>query len=59
VKITEPTGPDTLIVILGNDEEITCRIHPDVDVAPGRKIALSMDMSKALFFDPQTGERIR
>ena len=59
VKVVEPTGPDTLIFVPINGKEVTCRIHPDVSVMPEQKVELSMDMSKALFFDPDSGNRIR
>jgi multiple sugar transport system ATP-binding protein len=59
IKVTEPTGPDTLIFVPINGKEVTCRVHPDVPVAPGQKMELSMDMPKALFFDPDSGNRIR
>jgi multiple sugar transport system ATP-binding protein len=59
VKVVEPTGPDTLISVPINGREVTCRVHPDVSVTPDQKVELSMDMSKALFFDPDSGNRIR
>lgn len=59
VKVAEPTGPDTLIFVSINGREVTCRIHPDVPVVPDKEVELCMDMSKALFFDPNSGDRIR
>jgi multiple sugar transport system ATP-binding protein len=58
VKVIEPTGPDTLIFVPINAKEVICRVHPDVPVMPDQKVELSMDISKALFFDPDSGNRI-
>jgi len=59
VKLTEPTGPDTLVLVPLNGGEVTCRIHPAFAKAPGEKIELSFDLSKAVYFDPVTEQRIR
>ncbi|HBH29986.1 MAG: sn-glycerol-3-phosphate ABC transporter ATP-binding protein UgpC [Desulfofustis sp. PB-SRB1] len=59
VKLSEPTGPDTHVVVTINDTEVTCRLHPDIAARPGETVELLMDMEKALFFDPDTGLRLR
>jgi multiple sugar transport system ATP-binding protein len=58
VKLTEPTGPDTLIFTEINNKKITCRIHPDKAKMPGENIDLGFDTSKAILFDPATKKRI-
>jgi multiple sugar transport system ATP-binding protein len=59
VKVLEPTGPDTLVFVGINDKEVTCRVHPDATGNPGEIMDLKVDMSKALFFNPDSGERIQ
>jgi multiple sugar transport system ATP-binding protein len=59
VRVKEPTGPDTLVFVRINDKEITCRVHPADAKNPGETMTLMVDMSKAIFFDPETENRIR
>jgi multiple sugar transport system ATP-binding protein len=59
VNIIEPTGPDTLLVTVLNDKKTVCRVHPLEAKAPGEIIELAVDLSKAVFFDPETENRIR
>jgi len=58
VSVIEPTGPDTLVFVNINDTKITCRVNPDAARKPGEPMKLMIDMSKALFFDPETERRI-
>jgi multiple sugar transport system ATP-binding protein len=58
VQVIEPTGPDTLVFVRINDKAVTCRVHPDAARRPGETMALVVDMSKALLFNPEDGERI-
>ncbi len=58
VQVIEPTGPDTLVFVRINEKAVTCRVHPDAARRPGETMELSVDMSKALFFNPADGERI-
>ena len=58
MRLTEPTGPDTLVLVPLNGKEITCRIHPEHARAPGENIELMFDLSKAVYFDPKTELRI-
>lgn len=59
VKVVEPTGADTLLFVNLNGREVTCRVHPDRAESPGKDMKLVIDMSRAFFFNPETGERIR
>jgi len=54
-----PTGPDTLILIELNDTPVTCRVHPETMVRSGQTTELMFDLSKLVFFDPETERRIR
>ena len=58
VEVVQPTGPDTLILIHLNDTPVTCRIHPEANARPGQSMTLMFDLSKLVFFDPQTEARI-
>jgi multiple sugar transport system ATP-binding protein len=57
VKVTEPTGPDTLIHVELNGTEVVCRSCPEFAGRTGSTMRLALDTSKVLFFDEQTGER--
>lgn len=59
VQLTEPTGPDTLIFIELNQTKVVCRSHPKEAGALGQSMNLAFDMSKTVFFDPKTENRIR
>jgi multiple sugar transport system ATP-binding protein len=58
VEVLEPTGPDTLVYIRINDQKVTCRVHPDSTYRAGQSMTLRIDMSNALFFNPENGARI-
>jgi multiple sugar transport system ATP-binding protein len=58
VELTEPTGPDTLVLIRVNDRDVTCRVHPHRAKAPGEEMEFAFDMSNAVFFDAGTEQRI-
>ncbi len=58
VEMTEPTGPDMLAMINMGDVEVTTRLHAAADVSTGSVGHFTVDMSKAVFFDPGSGKRI-
>ncbi|MFC1862459.1 ABC transporter ATP-binding protein [Thermodesulfobacteriota bacterium] len=58
VEVLEPTGPDTLVYVQINGEEVTCRVNPNAAKPPGEPMKLMVDMSKALLFNNENGERI-
>jgi len=58
VSLIEPTGPDTLVLVPVNGKGVTCRVHPAHARQPGQTMALNFDLSKAVFFDPATEQRI-
>lgn len=58
VEMVEPTGPDTLLSVTLNNTKTICRIHPDTKCQLGSIIPLTFDLSKVVFFDHQTGDRI-
>jgi len=59
VEVIEPTGPDTLVFVNINGNEVTCRVHPNAAKRPGETMQLMLDMSTAIFFDPDTEMQIR
>ncbi|HEY7759046.1 MAG TPA: sn-glycerol-3-phosphate ABC transporter ATP-binding protein UgpC [Burkholderiales bacterium] len=58
IEVVQPTGPDTLVLIHLNDTPVTCRVHPEAGARPGQPATLMFDLSKLVYFDPQTEKRI-
>ncbi|WP_034299997.1 ABC transporter ATP-binding protein [Herbaspirillum sp. RV1423] len=58
VELTEPTGPDTLVVARFNEAPVTCRTHPRAGALPNQPLKLAFDLTKALLFDPSSEQRI-
>jgi len=58
VELTEPTGPDTLVLIRVNGTDVTCRVLPQHARRHGEAMDLAFDVSKAVFFEPGTERRL-
>jgi multiple sugar transport system ATP-binding protein len=58
IEISEPTGADTLLIVKINGRDVVCRIHPDYAKNQGESMELMFDMSKTVYFDPETELRI-
>ncbi len=58
VSIKEPTGPDTHIFVHMNGAKVVCRSNPDSAKEPGEEMEMMFDLSKMVFFDPKTEERL-
>ncbi|NOJ22415.1 ABC transporter ATP-binding protein [Vibrio coralliilyticus] len=58
LEVLEPTGPDTIAMIKVNDQEVACRLSPEFDARVGQVAPLHFDLSKAVFFDAKTEQRI-
>jgi len=58
VEVTEPTGADTLAVVVLGGVEVTARLKADSPVRPGTPATLAVDMTKAVLFDPRSERRI-
>jgi multiple sugar transport system ATP-binding protein len=58
VEVTEPTGPDTLAVLLVGGREITARLQPDSALKAGQRGRFAIDLSKLVWFDPTSGARV-
>ena len=49
VQVAEPTGPDTLILIDLNGQEVDCRVNPMEEKPVGSLMEFMVDMSKGCF----------
>jgi len=58
VDVTEPTGPDLLAMLTLSGTEVTTRLPAGADIQAGQQGDFSVDMSKAIFFDAGSGNRI-
>ena len=58
IEVSEPTGADTLLIIKINGRDVVCRVHPDHAKHYGERMELMFDMSKTVYFDPETEQRI-
>ncbi|MGB1239007.1 MAG: ABC transporter ATP-binding protein [Pseudomonadales bacterium] len=58
-QLKEVMGPDTMVLAQLGDQEINARVTPEYPVVIGESLALMFDMSKAVFFDPDSEDRIR
>jgi multiple sugar transport system ATP-binding protein len=48
------TGPDTLAVLHIGGHEFTARFEPDLQMRPGDRAEFSIELTKLVFFDPDT-----
>ena len=44
----------SLVFVKINEKKVTCRVHPNAAKRPGQTMKLMLDMSSAIFFDPNT-----
>ncbi|KYN26125.1 sugar ABC transporter ATP-binding protein [Vibrio cidicii] len=58
LEVLEPTGPDTIAMIKVNDQEVACRLSPELQAKVGDTAPLYFDLSKAVYFDAQSQARI-
>jgi multiple sugar transport system ATP-binding protein len=58
VEVTEPTGADTLAVLDIAGHEFTARLDPDFTLRAGDTGEFRLDLSRLVFFDPGSGQRI-
>ena len=59
VEVIEPAGSDTFAVIHIGGGEAVARLRADASIKSGSHSTLAFNMSKTVFFDPVTEERIR
>jgi multiple sugar transport system ATP-binding protein len=59
VEVTEPTGADTLAVLMVGGHEMTARLQPDFPLRAGQQGEFGIDLGKLIFFEPKGGQRIK
>jgi multiple sugar transport system ATP-binding protein len=58
IEVVEPAGSDTFAVTHLGGREVVARLRADASVRPGQVTPLTFNLSKSVFFDPQTEARI-
>ena len=58
VLMTEPLGPETIVLIDVAGTSIAARVAPDLAPHMGTDVRLSVDMRKASYFHVETGVRL-
>ena len=58
VEVAEPTGPDTLVLITLNGQEVDCRVDPREQRPAGEPMEFMLDLSKAVLFHPDNHSRL-
>lgn len=58
VLMTEPTGPDTYVLMRLAGREVTARMAPGVALSPGQTVGLRLDAAAASLFDTEEGLRL-
>ena len=58
VEVVEPAGADTFVIIRLAGMEVMARLPADTRLQAGAPAPFAFDMSRAVFFDPQTSLRI-
>ncbi|WP_319532536.1 sn-glycerol-3-phosphate ABC transporter ATP-binding protein UgpC [uncultured Cohaesibacter sp.] len=59
VDVVEPAGSDTFVILHLGGKQAIARMRANAPVKAGEKATLAFDMEKAVYFDPETTERIR
>ncbi|MGQ4877599.1 ABC transporter ATP-binding protein [Billgrantia sp. LNSP4103-1] len=58
ISVVEPTGADILLQLKLGEGEATARVGPKCRVAAGERLALRIDMARAVLFDSETEQRL-
>ncbi len=58
IEVVEPAGSDTFAVTHLGGAEVVARLRADANVKAGQSTPLAFNLSKAVFFDPETQNRI-
>lgn len=58
IEVVEPAGADTFAVTKLGGKEVVARLRADAHVQAGQNARLAFNLDKAVFFDPQTQQRI-
>jgi multiple sugar transport system ATP-binding protein len=55
VDVVEPLGPEQILYLLAGDQKLTARAPSDLDVRPGQKLEVALNLDRVHIFDSQTG----
>ncbi|MCT7377368.1 ABC transporter ATP-binding protein [Chelativorans salis] len=58
IEVVEPAGSDTFAVTHLGGKGVIARLRADANIAPGTTAPLAFNLSKSVFFDPETESRI-
>lgn len=58
IDIVEPAGADTFVVMQLGGKHVTARLHSETGAAAGKAQALTFDLGKVSYFEPETGLRL-
>ena len=58
IEVVEPAGSDTFAVTALGGKQVVARLRADANVQPGSSTPLAFNLTKAVFFDPETQNRI-
>ena len=58
VDVIEPLGSETLLHVRAGEQELTAALSPQLLPKPGQPVALTVDASRLLFFDQDSGATI-
>jgi multiple sugar transport system ATP-binding protein len=58
IEVVEPAGSDTFAVTKLGGKEVVARLRADVRIVPGQNARLAFNLDKAVYFDPQSQQRI-
>ena len=58
IEVLEPAGSDTYAIIRLGEQEVTARLRADAQMEAGQRAMLAFNLDRAVFFDPESQERI-
>jgi multiple sugar transport system ATP-binding protein len=58
VKVVEPTGHESIVLFDLMDHTVVGRVGPDIHLAPGQPVGLTLNAAKLHFFDAGGGRRL-
>jgi multiple sugar transport system ATP-binding protein len=59
IDVVEPAGADVFAVTVLNGMPVTARLKPNAAAREGQKVPLSLNLGRAVFFDPGSQQRLR
>jgi multiple sugar transport system ATP-binding protein len=59
IDVIEPAGADIYAITQLGGKEVVTRLHQDWSGQPGDEADLAFNLDKVVFFDPESGKRLR